>query len=165
MTIWSVYSDIPRLIPSGCYTGTAEELQGPFPVPNDWSHLLDPFLNPSGVVCWNRNIRTTFLSFLLILQAMMFVWFYTIVRIAVRVVRGQGAEDLRSDGEEEETEEEAFHAEARPLEVDVGVEELDLKAWERRNNLKNHGSSTGVTMPSSNPKAFLNRVGCEKKID
>jgi acyl-CoA-dependent ceramide synthase len=165
MTIWSVYRDIPRQIPSSCYKGT-EQLQGPFSVPNDWFHLLDPFLNPTGVVCFNDGLRYSFLSFLLILQAMMFIWFYTIVRIAIRVIRGQGAEDLRSDGEEEEeAEEEPYYVEGRPLELGVGVEELDLKAWERRTSMKSHGSSTGVTMPLSDPKAFLNRVGCEKKID
>jgi hypothetical protein len=38
------------------------------------------------------------LSFLLVLQVMMFVWFVTIVQVAMRVLPGDGAENLRSDG-------------------------------------------------------------------
>ena len=169
MTIWSFYHDSPQLIPSGCYRGTAEQLQGPFAVPNDWFHLLDPFVDPAGTVCMNDGIRNGFLLFLLVLQVMMFVWLYSIVKVAMRVIRGHGAEDVRSDGEAEEEagDEEAWHCvEDRRLEMEVGVEGFDLKAWEgHRNSGKGCVSSTGVTMPLSEAKAVLNRVGCEKKIE
>ena len=166
MTCWSIYSDLPRLVTPACYRGTADNLQGPFPVPeNGWSHLLDPFRDPAGIVCWNNNIMLGFLSYLLFLQVMMIMWFALIIRVAMRVLKGDSAEDLRSDAEGEEEE---FEYEAQPLEEEVGVEAIDLKGWERRSSAKRAAtSSSGVSLPghSSDRKELLNRIGCEKQID
>lgn len=167
MTCWSIYSDVPRLITPACYRGTADNLQGPFPVPeNDWSHLLDPFRDPAGTVCCDNNIMFSFLSYLLFLQVMMIMWFVVIIRVAMRVLKGDSAEDLRSDAEEEE--EESKYEKAQPLEEEVGVEAIDLKGWERRNSAKRAAtSSSGVSLSghSSDRKELLNRIGCEKQID
>lgn len=168
MTCWSVYSDLPRLITSACYKGTADNLQGPLPVPDGWSHLLDPFRDPAGTVCFNDNIMLGFLSCLLILQVMMLTWSVFIIRVAMRVLQGNSAEDIRSDGEGEgDGEEEEFeYEEAQPLEVEVGVEAIDLKGWERRTSVRRATSSSGVSLPGhSDRKELLNRIGCEKQID
>ncbi|KAJ2979968.1 hypothetical protein NQ176_g2932 [Zarea fungicola] len=87
VTCWSVYADLPRLTQTGCYRGSAENLRGPFPIPNDggWSHLLEPFVDPQGIV-------------------MMVIWFTFIVKIIMRIVKGKAAEDLRSDDEDEDKE-------------------------------------------------------------
>ncbi|RDL33014.1 uncharacterized protein BP5553_08453 [Venustampulla echinocandica] len=141
---------------------------GPFPIPQGWSHLLDPFRHPTGTVCFNDNIMLGFLSYLLILQVMMLVWSVFIIRVAVRVLNGKGAEDIRSDNEEEENgeEEEFEYEEARPLEEEVGVEAIDLTAWERRTAVKMATSSSGASLPGHiDHKELLHRIGCKKQID
>lgn len=164
MICWSIYSDSPRLLSSACYRGTADALEGPLPAPNGWSHLLEPFRNPAGIVCASDNIMFGFLSYLLALQVIMVMWFVLIIRVAVRVLKGSSAEDVRSDSEMEE--EAADHTEAKPIEEEVGVEDIDLKQWERRTGVKRTTHSTGITLPGhSDRKELLNRIGCEKQID
>jgi acyl-CoA-dependent ceramide synthase len=107
-----------------------------------------------------------FLSYLLFLQVMMIMWFALIIRVAMRVLQGDSAEDLRSDAEGEE--EESEYEKAQPFEEEVGVEAIDLKGWERRSSTKRAAtSSSGVSLPghSSDRKELLNRIGCEKQID
>ncbi|KAK3328653.1 TLC domain-containing protein [Cercophora scortea] len=167
MTCWSVYTDIPRLISSACYKGTGDNLQGPLPVPDDWSHLFTPFSDPEGLVCWNDNIMYGFLTCLLFLQGIMIMWFGLIARVAINVLKGKPADDVRSDDEGEDEEEEEYeYEEAEPLEEEVGVEAIDLKGWERRTRVERTASSTSVSLPGhSDRKEFLNRIGCEKQID
>merc|ERR1711939_1232417 len=98
---WSIYAHIPEEIQYGCYKGSVEDLQGPYPTPNDWDHLTQPFRDPVGLVCWNNNIKWTFLGMLLALQCIMILWFVLICKVAYKVVTGQGAEDNRSDDEDE----------------------------------------------------------------
>jgi acyl-CoA-dependent ceramide synthase len=160
---WSIYSDIPRIITPGCYHGNMNDLQGPLPVPNDWSHVFQPFRHPDGIVCWNDNIMHAFLGTLLILQVITAIWFVAIVRVAIRVLRGGCAEDIRSD-DEAECDEEVEYEELPPLEEEVGVEEINLVGWERRSGNKRGAHASGVTF-SSTRKELLNRVGCEKQID
>lgn len=95
---------------------------------------------------------------------MMIMWFVVIIRIAMRVLKGNSAEDLRSDEEGEE--EEFEYEEAQPLEEEVGVEAIDLKGWERRTGVKRAANSSSVSLPGhSDRKELLNRIGCEKQID
>ncbi|RYO86869.1 hypothetical protein DL766_001110 [Monosporascus sp. MC13-8B] len=163
MVCWSIYSDPPRLLRSACYRGTADNLQGPFPVPDGWSHLLDPFRDPSGTVCSNDNIIFGFLCYLLLLQVIMVMWFVLIVRVAIRVLRGSGAEDVRSD---DEMEVDAEHLVGQPIEEEVGVEDIDLKQWERRTGVKGATSSTAISLSrQGDRKELWNRIGCEKQID
>jgi acyl-CoA-dependent ceramide synthase len=161
---WSIYADIPRIITPGCYSGSMDDLQGPLPVPNDWSHVFEPFYKAEGMVCWNDNIMHAFLGTLLVLQVITAIWFVAIVRVAVRVLKGGSAEDIRSDDEAEEDEEEFDYDELPPLEEEVGVEDINLVGWERRSTNKKGASSSGVGF-SSTRKELLNRVGCEKQID
>ncbi|TQV91756.1 TRAM1-like protein & fumonisin [Cordyceps javanica] len=102
ITCWSVYSDLPRVTPDACYRGPAERLRGPLPVPDDPSRFLEPFVDPSGMVCFTKNIAYGFLAFLLSLQLMMVVWFTFIVKIILKILKGERAEDVRSDTEEDE---------------------------------------------------------------
>jgi acyl-CoA-dependent ceramide synthase len=107
----------------------------------------------------------------LTLQAICIFWFAMIINVAVRVLRGAGADDVRSDDEgdeeEEEDEMEFVYEEAQAFEEEVGVEEIDLKSWERRSGVKRTTtSSSGVSLPGhSDRKELLNRIGCEKQID
>ncbi|KAI1074221.1 TLC domain-containing protein [Whalleya microplaca] len=169
MTCWSIYFDMPRVMPTACWKGTADNLQGPYPMPDGWSHLLEPFRDPAGTVCMDDGIRVGFLSYLLLLQAIMSMWSFFIVQVAVRVLRGASAEDVRSDEEEEEVQEEDSkpkHEESQVLEEEVGVEAIDFEVWKRRTRVKVAAGSSGVSLPGhSDRKELLNRIGCEKQID
>ncbi|EXJ81157.1 hypothetical protein A1O3_07447 [Capronia epimyces CBS 606.96] len=105
MVLYSIYAHIPQEIQYGCYKGSVLDLQGPLPPPNDWGHLMQPFRDPVGLVCWNNKIKWSFLISLIALQVVLLVWFAAIIRVAYKVVTGQGADDVRSDDEDEEEEE------------------------------------------------------------
>lgn len=166
MVCWSVYAHIPEVINYGCYTGTKANLVGPVDAPAGYSWLLDPFLDPSGRVCFNNTVKWAFLVPLLLLQGITILWFTMIIRVAMKVLRGDGAEDSRSDDEGEDEEEDEFIYE-EALEEEVGVEDLDFKSWERRSGVKRQGgSSSGVSLPGhSDRKELLGRIGCEKQVD
>ncbi|KAI2637849.1 longevity assurance proteins LAG1/LAC1 [Hypomontagnella submonticulosa] len=168
MTCYSIYKDLPVIVPPGCFKGPSSNLTGPFPMPDGWSHFIEPFSEFEGTVCFDDRIRWWFLYCLLGLQAITIVWFFMIIQVAIRVIKGVGADDTRSDDEEEEGEEdeEFEYEEAQPLEEEVGVESIDLKGWERRTGVKRGASSSGVSLPGhSDRKELLGRIGCEKQVD
>ncbi|KND87728.1 Sphingosine N-acyltransferase lag1 [Tolypocladium ophioglossoides CBS 100239] len=168
MVCCSVYAHTPSIMPSGCFRGSNSKLSGPEDPPSGLYYLVEPFINSTGRVCYNELVKWAFLTPLLLLQVLTIVWFAMIVRIAIKVIRGDGAEDTRSDdeGEEEDEEDEFIYEEAQPLEEEVGVEALDLKNWERRTGVKRQGSSSGMSLPGhSDRKELLGRIGCEKQVD
>ena len=99
MICWSIYSDIPNEIQYGCYRGKNGAITGPFVSPPGFCHLLMPFQDPEGIVCWNNGIKWAFLSVLLFLQCIMLIWFSMIVKVALAVLRSKAADDMRSDDE------------------------------------------------------------------
>ncbi|PNP59756.1 hypothetical protein THARTR1_00635 [Trichoderma harzianum] len=101
MVIHSVYYDTGRLVPHDCFQGSMADLQGPLPQSTGWT-LLEPFYSPQGMVCANRSIFIGFFTFLLALQGLMVIWSYAILKVAARVLSGNNAEDIRSDGSEDE---------------------------------------------------------------
>lgn len=165
----SIHFDTPRLMPTSCYSGSAEDLQGPFPVPDGWSYLLEPFRDPTGTVCMTDGIRKGFLAYLLLLQVVIIVWSAMIVKVAVRVLRGDSAEDVRSDDEGEEEEkiqEEPGFLISQVIEEEVGAESIDFEAWKRRTGSHGGAKSTGISLRGrSDRKELLDRIGCEKQID
>ncbi|KEY73135.1 hypothetical protein S7711_04884 [Stachybotrys chartarum IBT 7711] len=171
LVCWSIYADTPVIMPTGCFKGRNGNLEGPLEPPSRFTYLLEPFYKFDGNVCYNETVKWTFLSVLLLLQGLTILWFTMIVRVAIKVIRGDGADDTRSDDEddeeEEEEEEEQFvYEEAKPQEEEVGVESLDLKGWERRSGVKRQASSSGVSLPGhSDRKELLGRIGCEKQVD
>lgn len=167
MICWSVFAHTPEIMPAGCFTGTNSDLKGPSPAPEGWGYLLEPYYDRTGRVCYNETVKWAFLGPLLLLQAITIVWFTMIIRVAMKVLRGDGAEDSRSDDEgesEEEEEEEYIYTEA--LEEEVGADEIDFKNWERRTGVKRQANSSGVSLPGhSDRKELLGRIGCEKQVD
>lgn len=168
-TCWSVYTDLPRIQKEVCYHGSADDLQGPFTVPTSgWSHLLEPFHDPKGTVCFNNNITYAFLSFLLFLQVMMIMWFVFIVKIVIRMFQGKPAEDVRSNSEAEDSGEEIEDEEdmQRPqyLEREVDAEDINWAARTSAAKVSNSGGSIQFR-GHSDRKELLNRIGCEKQID
>lgn len=170
MTCWSVYRDLPRIVTVSCYKGTPGTLQG-FAAPQQgWSHLLEPFYDPAGTVCFTDGVRTAFLVFLLALEVVICAWSLFILRVTARVLKGGGAEDVRSDDDEEE---EAAYRESEEreevalVEHEVGVEAIDLTAAAMARRRHHHASpKSGLCLSSPNDrKDILNRIGCEKQID
>lgn len=171
MVCYSVWAQTPNIMTTGCFSGQDGNLKGPMDVPSDSGvlYLLEPLWNSEGLVCYNQTVKWSFLSMLLFLQALTLMWFTMIIRVAVKVLRGTGAEDTRSDdeGDDLEDEDEVVYEEAQPLEEEVGVEDIDLKNWERRTGVKRTAAAaTGVSLPGhSDRKELLGRIGCEKQVD
>ncbi|KAF4631868.1 hypothetical protein G7Y89_g6265 [Cudoniella acicularis] len=159
--IHSVYAHTPLLISLGCYQppSSLTSTTGPFPPPNNLMHLFEPFTNPGeGIICWTETVKWGFLSALLFLQGLTLVWFGMIVRVTIKVLRGEEATDTRSDDEgstdQEETpeiiEELDEVGELQPLEEEVGVEGL---------NLRGRGTVVGPTMAKLDPEMTVTEPG------
>lgn len=170
---YSVYAHLPIKITPGCYNGSKGNFTGPIETPMNRGpiYMLEPLWETDGIVCFDKTVRWCFLSMLLFLQGLTLVWFTMIVRVAVNVLKGAGADDSRSDDEgdglEDDDEEEFVYEEAQPLEEEVGVGELNLTNWERRSGVKRQNpTATGVSLPGhSDRKELLGRIGCEKQVD
>ena len=169
--VHSIWRDYLSIVTFGCFTASGE---GPLPLPDGYGYLLTPFLDPRGLHCQTALTTGIFVFLLLFLQAILIVWFGMILGVAYRVLRGQGAEDSRSDDEEDDAEdaEAAFEAQTpqfievpAPLEEEVGVEDLELARSPRsrssRRYRKGAGASSGVTLPHDR-KELLGRIGCDK---
>lgn len=180
MVCYSVWAQSPNVVNMGCFRGTNADLEGPFLEPRDsYFYLLEPLINNSGLVCYTETVKWSFLSALLFLQALTIMWFTMIITVIVRVLRGDGADDVRSDDEESEGIEgedgdglegdpEFVYEEAQPLEEEVGADAIDFKGWERRSGVVRGkaSSSSGVSLPGhSDRKELLGRIGCEKQVD
>jgi acyl-CoA-dependent ceramide synthase len=118
----------------------------------------------------DQGANIGFLSYLLVLQAIMIPWSAAIVRVAVRVVRGDNAEDVRSDDEDEDedvTEDEKTNFEEAPMvEEEVEAESIDFEAWKRRSGVRQTARSSGNSLSRhSDRKELLNRIGCERQIE
>lgn len=169
---WSTWAHSTQVTGGACFKGPINNVTGPFELPADkgMMFLLEPLWDSEGILCYNRTTMISFLSLLLALQGLTIMWFGMIIRVAMKVLRGERAEDTRSDDEaEDELEEdtEAVEEEPVPLEQEVGVEEIDLKNWERRTGVKRQAATTsGVSLPGhSDRKELLGRIGCEKQVE
>ncbi|KAF2868061.1 longevity-assurance protein-like protein [Massariosphaeria phaeospora] len=191
MVCWSVYAHLPTAIPDGCHlndktfiplNATAE--YNAFGGNKIWGNLVSSFTDQYGPVCWSATMRLGFLALLLALQVIMIMWFATIIRIVWKVIRGQSADDMRSDdeGEADDVEEQEDTAtilnamnmgtDRIPLEEEVGADDINFT---RKNTLnggvkpykkQNRRSSTrasGISIPGhGDRKELLGRIGCEK---
>ncbi|KAM5342087.1 hypothetical protein ACJ41O_015118 [Fusarium nematophilum] len=102
MVCWSVYKHMGEVIPVGCFTGSGEDVSGPMPLPETgYGYLVEPLISNSGVVCYSHISNAFFTTGVLFLQALMILWLVMILKLVMRVVSGENAQDTRSDGEEE----------------------------------------------------------------
>lgn len=58
--------------------------------------------DPENEYFWTKGTQTAFIALLGSLQVLLVLWFFLIVKVAYSVVRGNPAEDSRSDDEDEE---------------------------------------------------------------
>ncbi|ORY17237.1 TLC domain-domain-containing protein [Clohesyomyces aquaticus] len=190
LVCWSIYAHTPTAMIPGCYLpdgsmvpASDAERYDALGGNNNWSNVLQGYMNRDGPVCWNPTIRWGFLSLLLALQVILLFWFTLIVKVAYKVITGQGAEDNRSSDEDEDSEvdvddeswTEKTYApvqavksgpEWTPLEQDVGVESL---TFVRRASPGLRYKSTSGTRTSAisipghgDRKELLGRIGCDK---
>ncbi|KAI9667159.1 MAG: hypothetical protein M1831_001336 [Alyxoria varia] len=135
-------------------------------------NIFQAFLDPEGTVCFNQLIWVTFLSLLLFLQGITIMWFTMILRVAWSVVKGHGADDSRSDDEEdvEAEDEEVTASEVKvsapitvPQEQLVGVEALNFKpkGSPRYRSRKAGSHASGISIATHpDKKELLGRIGC-----
>jgi acyl-CoA-dependent ceramide synthase len=174
--VYSLYAHSDTVSIPGCYRGKMSSITGPFPPPDNFAHLLEPFTDPEGLVCWTGKVKWGFLIALLFLQVLTLVWFSMIVKVAVNVLKGGQADDTRSDNKgEDELEKEKKPGttgrldepeELQPFEEEVGVEFLNLKgrrSHESPNRYRKRvNRASGISLPDR--KELLGRIGCDKEI-
>lgn len=183
MLWWSIYQNVPDVMPFGRYSGTTAEMLGGSESIDSWTHIFAPFEDLNGPIYMSPLIKTIFLSLLLALQVLSIIWFGMILRVATQVLRtGSSAEDTRSDGEEEEEDgkEAQENGEATDVYKDsengrttVSYETYNSDAsWSK--SVMTSGSTQShpvrirtargrVTLSDQNDrKALLGRIGCDK---
>ncbi|KAF2758389.1 longevity assurance proteins LAG1/LAC1 [Pseudovirgaria hyperparasitica] len=184
---YSTYVHVPEVMPYGCYDSVTGEKLAETEESGIMTHILQSFRDPGAPVCFNKRIQSNFLAFLLALQVVTLIWFYMIIKVAYKVVTGQGADDVRSDDEGEDEEEEDFDVDEDleahhlngmvqlPLEEEVGVEGLHftrqgspskgsgVKGYRRNGNKSGSSRSSGISIPGhGDHKELLGRIGCDK---
>jgi acyl-CoA-dependent ceramide synthase len=186
---WSIYAHVNvEAMPYGLYSTSTGEMLSKDGGENVLENLLQPMLNPEAkTISFNANIRWSFLGLLLGLQCITLVWLVMIIRVVVRVIRGQGADDTRSDDEDEIEEDEiedkshaqlSHHSsvpivaspeeeleEEKPRFIEVETTSEEVAAWSARNGSngnagrkKPRGISSGLKLGEH--KEILNRIGC-----
>ncbi|EPS45647.1 hypothetical protein H072_348 [Dactylellina haptotyla CBS 200.50] len=115
--ILSVHTDAYDIIPYACFT---KGVHGSVPANESSISISSMLLNPEGPVCFSPNIMFGLTTLLWALQGLTCMWFYLIMRVAIKVVTGAGAEDNRSDDEIEEEVDEVS------IELDVANGDLKL---------------------------------------
>ncbi|KAJ4860605.1 TLC domain-containing protein [Trichoderma breve] len=154
--------------------------------------LLEPFHSPQGMICANSSIFFGFFTFLIALQGLMVIWSYAILKVAVRVLSGKNADDIRSDvGEDEMTEFEGrdpvefenfdywarvvYEAKSEPKVLLAEKEKMmrkgketqadkgGLNGWECHHR-RTHAISSGLYLHGQNEhKELLNRLDAQRR--
>jgi acyl-CoA-dependent ceramide synthase len=179
VTMWSIWTHMAEIIPIGCYHGSQDGLAGPTSLPEQgWSHMLDPFLNPSGTICYSDSVRWGFLGALGFLQVITLFWFVLIIKVAIRVVKGMGADDIRSD-DDTQSEDDSRGGGGRGHDTDkyeasvcrrattgVGAEAVGLENPMRTAGGNRVAGPSGINLSGHyGRKELLGRIGCEKQSD
>jgi acyl-CoA-dependent ceramide synthase len=101
---WSIYEHVhDRTMAYGAYSTVTGEMISPNGNDKIFANIFQPFLDPStGSVTFNASIRWLFLGLLLLLQCIIITWFVMIVQVMMRIIRGEGANDVRSEDEDGE---------------------------------------------------------------
>lgn len=159
---WSIYQNIPKVLPYGCYSGKTAEMISTNAYPDRVAHLFGPYLSDEGPFCMNMTVKWVFLSSLLFLLGLSLLWFTMIVKIAVNFIRSGNAEDSRSDDEDEE---EAENTEHEGSETTAERSSGSETSWRRSNSAvrtRRVGGGPGRVLGDSDRKALLGRIGCDK---
>tara|TARA_R110002003_G_scaffold124_6_gene11248 strand:- start:14828 stop:15526 length:699 start_codon:yes stop_codon:yes gene_type:complete len=203
LVCWSIYHDAPRDMAPGCYfmpnhpstPNTTNSQQLFIPISDTaafeayggtdiWGNLLKAYNDQQGPICWNPSIRYYFLALLLTLQVFCCIWFTMVAKVVYKVLNGTGADDVRSDDEEDEEDEPLDHDKtsamlnavttctesgltALPREEEVGVDALTFARingkGQRRQTRRETSRASGISIPGhGDRKELLGRIGCDK---
>lgn len=190
MVCWSIYNDVPSIMVYGCSSTTTGEHFSFEQGHALWTNVLQPYINPGGPICYDEKFRYGFLGLLLILQGITIMWFGMILRVLWKVLKGEGADDSRSDDEAEVEEDvpsngaataplkrkgsgrgHVSHQQlnaAAPIEETVGVEGIRLRqrregTRQKQRKSGTHGGPLSIA-GSSDRKELLGRIGCDKPM-
>lgn len=166
---YSIYRDIPRVMPFACYSGQDQELDtNPERLSSSWRYL-EPFFDQKGTICFDRSVKWVFLGLLLMLQLLSIVWFGMIVRVALSVLKGEGASDTRS-GDEDESDEiddicDEVYSNGKPTPTSSATISSKGKATgseppPRQTGLFQRGTGRIRVPGSRDRKELIGRVGC-----
>lgn len=182
---WSIYTHVNEndmfygtySLQSGTWNGKASGIRlSPDGGKDVFSNIFQPFLNPDAeTVQFNSRVRWAFLGLLLGLQCITLMWFVMICRVVARVLRGEGADDSRSDDEEEAHDVEHKLPPTQPsspfstgdakqfIEVESTADQLSFghhkrSSSERTSKRKSKGFSSSLNLGER--KDILNRIGC-----
>ncbi len=168
-------------MPYGCYDTASGVLVSTDAGTSIFTNILQPFNNPTKLICFNPQIRWSFLGLLLALQSLLLIWFSMILRVAWGVISKKAAQDLRSDDEEEaeveveyaELDDESEEWSMRPIKVEVTGDEITGAFRANRVGspaARTRGQKRGATARASaisipgrgDHKELLGRIGCDK---
>ena len=133
-----------------------------------WRYV-DPFFNQSGTICLDRRIKWVFLGLLLMLQVMSIVWFGMIIKVALSMLKGDGASDTRSGDEDEESDEPGYLEEKSEEIRPTGKTSQSPSAMARTSGSEIPPRHSGlfrrgtgrIRVPGSRDrKELIGRVGC-----
>ncbi|KAK4542465.1 hypothetical protein LTR36_006717 [Oleoguttula mirabilis] len=179
--LWSLYALTPNVtLHYGRYSTKDSAMLSDDAGTNMIDNLFQPILHPDAqYVSWNPPVRWMFISLLLALQCITIGWFIMICRVVMRVLRGEGADDTRSDGEDEAEDEEVDVVPAQASEplrampepekslprfIEVEATGEDFTHYPKRKGSGSKRKSKGKGMSSGlnlgEHKDFLNRIGC-----
>lgn len=114
LVVNSAWRDALVMIPEGCYH-PGSNIQTPAPdITQNPMLFIRQFYYPTETVCFTKPILMGFIFLLLALQVLTLMWFYMIIGVAVKVIKGGQAEDTRSDDEDSEDEDTAEPSEGIP---------------------------------------------------
>lgn len=172
---WSIYRDVPRVMAFACYSGATETLEtDPEKLNSRWRYM-EPFFDQAGTICLDQGVKSVCLGLLLMLQVLSIVWFSMIVKVALTVLKGEGAQDTRSsdedegdedEGDEEEDEVEiekecAVRTNGRPAASPSGKARATGNDTPlRQNGLFQRGTGRIRVPGSRDRKELIGRVGC-----
>ncbi len=170
---WSIYRDVPRVMPFACYSGATEELETDANQLGSRWRYAEPFFDQKGTICLDSSVKSVFLGLLLMLQVLSIVWFGMIIKVALSLVRGESANDTRSsdedEGEDEEDEEEQKEDMKCKEDISSGKPRQPISNGKarasgsdtppRQTGLFQRGTGIRVT-GSRDRKELIGRVGC-----
>jgi len=175
---WSIYAHVSVVtMPYGVYSTSSGARLSDNGGTNILDNLFQPMIHPDAqTVSFNANIRLLFLGLLSALQVITIGWFLMICRVVMRVLRGQGADDTRSDDEEEVGDEEDTTAPAsapirsmphtetekpRFIEVESTSEDVSfVRSHKMQTTAKRRSKGISSSLNLGDHKEILNRIGC-----
>lgn len=168
MLCWSIFQNVPAVMPYGCHNGKTAEMYTTDGYPNRIAYMFGPYLSEEGPFCMNPTIKWIFLSWLLAIQALSIIWFGMILRVAINAIRSGNAEDSRSDDEDEgEEDEEEVERSVRQSNDSLNGATAERASsaegsWRRANGPTPTRRGHGGILRDSDRKALLGRIGCDK---